>query len=207
MLAHAQLTQGHTHMTTTRAKSKLNLERTGLFIPYRERSTLRAQRRQRIERNRLRRIVWHQTAKMDRISMAALEPTLAKYHPYYNRQGHPITLKWYCRYHCDMKYMRVARTRIDADAYVSTVWLGIDHGWGGESPIIFETMIFGGPFDEYQRRYHTEAEAIDGHWRVVVLARLGKDPADDDDTTDDADDKRVHLDRGAEETSGAGTAP
>ena len=45
---------------------------------------------------------------------------------------------------------------------ISTVFLGIDHRVGGEGPpILFETMVFGGPLDGSQERCCTwwEAEA------------------------------------------------
>lgn len=48
--------------------------------------------------------------------------------------------------------------------YVSTVFLGLDHNfWDDGPPILFETMIFGGLCDDYQRRYSTWDEAITGH--------------------------------------------
>ena len=53
---------------------------------------------------------------------------------------------------------------------VSTVFLAIDHNFGYSSnpkPILFETMIFGGPRDQYQERYNTWDEALEGHNRIV----------------------------------------
>lgn len=65
---------------------------------------------------------------------------------------------------------------------VSTVFLGLDHSFGGKgTPILYETMVFGGRMDDYQERYHTRAEALVGHERVkrLVLSqperRSGKD--------------------------------
>jgi hypothetical protein len=52
---------------------------------------------------------------------------------------------------------------------VSTVFLGIDHGFG-DRPLWFETMIFGGPHDEYQERYETYEQAEEGHKRALELA-------------------------------------
>jgi len=46
---------------------------------------------------------------------------------------------------------------------VSTVFLGIDHSFGGGDPVLFETMIFGGEHDQYQERYCTWDEAEKGH--------------------------------------------
>ena len=46
---------------------------------------------------------------------------------------------------------------------VSTVFLGIDHAFGGGPPVLFETMVFGGQYSESQMRYHTWDEALEGH--------------------------------------------
>lgn len=45
---------------------------------------------------------------------------------------------------------------------VSTVFLGLDHGFGGGPPLLFETMIFGGPHDGEQWRFSTW-EAAEAH--------------------------------------------
>lgn len=54
---------------------------------------------------------------------------------------------------------------------VSTVFLGLDHGYGGGPPILFETMIFGGPHNEEMWRYSTWEEAEAGHARAVEIAK------------------------------------
>lgn len=54
---------------------------------------------------------------------------------------------------------------------VSTVFLGIDHNFGEGQPILFETMIFGGPRDQYTDRYCTWDEAKVGHAIAVKLAK------------------------------------
>lgn len=46
---------------------------------------------------------------------------------------------------------------------VSTTFLAIDHGFDGGPPVLYETMIFGGKLDGYQRRYTTRALAEAGH--------------------------------------------
>lgn len=53
------------------------------------------------------------------------------------------------------------------DVRVSTVCLGSDHSFGGGEPLWFETMIFGGEYDEYMWRYSTLEQAKAGHARVV----------------------------------------
>jgi len=59
---------------------------------------------------------------------------------------------------------------------ISTVFLVINHAMGVRSPVLFETMIFGGPFDQYCERYSTAAEARKGHARVVQCIKDGIDP-------------------------------
>lgn len=67
---------------------------------------------------------------------------------------------------------RVARTVVYADVTVSTVFLGLDHQYGNGPPLLFETMIFGGPHDQEQDRYATWEDAERGHETMVGLARL-----------------------------------
>lgn len=67
---------------------------------------------------------------------------------------------------------RVARDTV-GDAEVSTVFLGIDHSFGdSEKPVLFETMIFGGPLDQEMWRYCTWDEAVEGHAKALELARI-----------------------------------
>lgn len=61
-------------------------------------------------------------------------------------------------------------TDLGARGRVSTIWLGIDYGFGllgGRPPVIFETMIFGGPMDGHVCRWSTRAEARAGHRSTV----------------------------------------
>jgi hypothetical protein len=66
---------------------------------------------------------------------------------------------------------RVGRTEINDKCYVSTVFIGLDHNWDGGDPLLFETMIFGGPLDQYQERYSTWEQAERGHEEAVTEAR------------------------------------
>lgn len=96
---------------------------------------------------------------------------------HYDRDGNPIDQNT-CVQLMEDSYIRVALGSLVTDVdelagesgesvTVSTVWLGIDHSYGDGPPMIFETMIFGGPYDQEQMRYSTEADAIDGHRRVM----------------------------------------
>jgi hypothetical protein len=69
----------------------------------------------------------------------------------------------------------IKSTQVDRDPpiRVSTVFLGIDHGFnfsGDRPPILFETMIFGGEHNQYMDRYPTYEEALAGHQRACELA-------------------------------------
>lgn len=62
----------------------------------------------------------------------------------------------------------VAKTAI-GDVLVSTVFLGLDHNFGGGAPLLFETMIFGGVHDQYQDRCSTWEQAEVMHKEAVDL--------------------------------------
>lgn len=71
----------------------------------------------------------------------------------------------------------VAKTDV-GDVRVSTVFLGVDHSFGGGIPILYKTMIFGGCWDQWQWRHPTRAAALAGHDRAVAAIRDGKTPDD-----------------------------
>ena len=91
---------------------------------------------------------------------------------YYNRRGESISIGEWMRLVEDHEYHFLAKTNVDG-ALVSTVWLGIDHNFSGEGSLeIFETMVFGGSWDEdYMARYATEEAAMDGHECAVLWVR------------------------------------
>lgn len=60
---------------------------------------------------------------------------------------------------------------------VSTVFLGLDHGFDNEDlPVLWETMIFGGPHDQEEWRYTSREEAMAGHERIVRALLEGREP-------------------------------
>lgn len=68
---------------------------------------------------------------------------------------------------------RVGLDHINDKCHVSTVFLGIDHNFSREGdPILFETLVFGGPLDGEMTRYCTYAEAEKGHAEMVSQARI-----------------------------------
>lgn len=77
----------------------------------------------------------------------------------------------------DVENRRLVTTHFPSgDVLVSTVFLGIDHGFfDALTPVLFETMIFGGEQDNYQRRYTTLEDALAGHDEAVRLVS-GENP-------------------------------
>ena len=105
---------------------------------------------------------------------------------YYDRKGQPMEmLAWAAKFD-DMDYRAVAQHWVRG-WMVSTVWIGLDHGFGrGHAPLIFETMIFppgdeageyGVMAEDYCDRYPTEAAAHAGHDRALSWLRekIGED--------------------------------
>jgi len=63
-------------------------------------------------------------------------------------------------------------TEITSAVHVSTIFMGLDHRHFGKGPpILFETMIFGGPLDQHMWRYASWDDAITGHKAAVGKAR------------------------------------
>lgn len=90
---------------------------------------------------------------------------------YYDRDGKLISENEWVAWLRDMDYKRVAVTAV-GDVRVSTVWLGLDHGFLDKGPpLIFETLIFGGPLDGHMWRYPNEVAALAGHDQAVSECR------------------------------------
>lgn len=67
---------------------------------------------------------------------------------------------------------RVARDDAPFGAFVSTVFLGIDHRFLGDGPpILWETRVFGGPHDGLLRHYTRPDTARAGHREVLAMVR------------------------------------
>lgn len=81
---------------------------------------------------------------------------------------------------------QVELTEFPGGVTVSTVFLGMDHDFGsrwkweagedgwpvpvfpvGYRPLLWETMVFGGPLGDYQRRYRSERDARRGHKNIA----------------------------------------
>lgn len=107
---------------------------------------------------------------------------------YFDKDGVPMSFWEWSGYINDPEYKIIQQDKI-GHFFVSTVWLGMDHGFGRYffkeeasekyQPIIFETMIFNDLEDQdeencslnnYQERYSTLNEAQEGHKIACALA-------------------------------------
>jgi len=92
---------------------------------------------------------------------------------YYDKLGNPISMERWGILHSDFDYVVVAKDPIlvgGVTLEVSTVWIGINHRFGGGPPLIFETMVFGPEREVYCQRYSTEEQAREGH--AVAMRKL-----------------------------------
>ena len=58
---------------------------------------------------------------------------------------------------------------------VSTVFIGLDHSFGGGEPVLFETMVFGGPLDGEMDRCSTWEGAEKMHELMCERVKRGED--------------------------------
>lgn len=80
---------------------------------------------------------------------------------------------WFGTHDRCVKHTKIAETDI------STVFLGLDHQFFDGPPLLFETMIFGGSFDQDQARCSTWAQAEKIHADMVYkVTALEPDPAE-----------------------------
>jgi len=86
------------------------------------------------------------------------------------REPKPAELMEWARWYENSKDRRVAKDEIGA-IMVSTMFLGLNHQYGDGPPLLFETMIFGGPHDQYQERCSTWEQAEEMHRVAVELVR------------------------------------
>jgi hypothetical protein len=89
-----------------------------------------------------------------------------------DQDGNPVPVEdvrdWGEWFEANTEARIVARDRDEGGVYkeiwVSTVFLGLDHNYFDDGPpLLFETMVFGGPLEGQCDRYSTRAEALAGH--------------------------------------------
>lgn len=78
---------------------------------------------------------------------------------------------------------RVAITYIEVEghpepAWISTVFLVLDHSLFEGPPQLWETMPFGGPLDQEAHRHFSLDDAIVGHEHIVTLMLMELDATD-----------------------------
>ena len=88
----------------------------------------------------------------------------------YNKKCEAITFEEWGKLVGDKDYKVIRQDTLPNGKWVSTVWLGIEHGFVEGKPLIFETMVFPKRSDYDGRdmeRYCTEQEAIKGHQKMM----------------------------------------
>ena len=98
---------------------------------------------------------------------------------YYGLNGEPITREEWSRLLADPAKV-LAQTDLPGGAWVSTVWLGLDHSFGRGAPMLFESMVFASREDSTDLdcvRYSTREDALLGH-DVLVTRWTGWTPGD-----------------------------
>lgn len=81
--------------------------------------------------------------------------------------------RWMEQHHDDRVVQQDYIETAKGTALLSTVFLGLDHSFGGRTPILWETMLFEADgHGEYQKRYSSREEALETHQALLVEARL-----------------------------------
>jgi hypothetical protein len=88
-----------------------------------------------------------------------------------NQEQMETWVDWWSR-HDNRLIKRDVIDTAETEVMISTVFLGIDHSFEPETPILFETMVFGSDMDGLQHRYKTREDALEGHERTVQLVRV-----------------------------------
>ncbi len=90
----------------------------------------------------------------------------------YNHKPVPCSLLEWGELIRDIEKRRVAYDNVNGDT-VSTVFLGIDHGFE-DKKLLFETMIFKAKRSlDYCERYSTWDEAFEGHNKAIEWVKDG----------------------------------
>jgi hypothetical protein len=87
-----------------------------------------------------------------------------------NKKPYPVSIEESFKLYDDLDMKIVKSEYLDNEnVRVSTVFLGYNAAYYGaeDKPLFFETMVFGGAYDDYMVRYETYQEAVDGHNEIV----------------------------------------
>ena len=88
-----------------------------------------------------------------------------------NKQPYKVSIEELTALYKNPDMKLVKQDTIDG-VFVSTVFLGLDHAWSEDpnhKPVLWETMIFGGEYDDYQERYTSHQDALEGHQKAINL--------------------------------------
>ena len=89
-----------------------------------------------------------------------------------NDKGHPVrvddVLKWASLFKETDR--QIALDTVGDTTTVSTIFMGMDY-LNSVVPLLFETMIFGGEYDGYQRRSATKENALIEHEKALNLIK------------------------------------
>lgn len=88
-----------------------------------------------------------------------------------NRLPVAVDLWTWARWFEDIKNRQIGKDYV-GKVEVSTVFLGLNHNWRDGEPILFETMVFGGPLHGDMDRYCTYAEAERGHQEMLTKVKI-----------------------------------
>lgn len=72
----------------------------------------------------------------------------------------------------DYTVIKEPNRRGNGGVHVSTVFLGIDHNFSNKGdPVLWETLVFGGPYNDQGERYRSLTDAKRGHKKWVAIAK------------------------------------
>lgn len=89
-----------------------------------------------------------------------------------NKQPYEVSIEESIKLYENPDMKIVQQDKLSNDVFVSTVFLGLDHRWdksSNDKPVLWETMIFGGEYNDYQERYTSHQDAVEGHQRALAL--------------------------------------
>lgn len=69
----------------------------------------------------------------------------------------------------------INHTMVDNNIIIITHFIGVDFDFKKKGkPILWQTMIFDGKHDQYQERYTSKEDALEGHKRAVKMVKNKK---------------------------------
>lgn len=92
-----------------------------------------------------------------------------------NKKPYPVSIEEGVKLFDDPA-MRIVKSEYldNENVRVSTVFLGYDGCFmpgHNDKPLFFETMVFGGDYDDYLKRYETYEEASNEHDKIVQMIK------------------------------------